>query len=200
MFYLVNKNTNQIDLLETNILMVQEFKELINFVKNKKFPKIGWYYFRLLILINSTRSPYNKIGFDKEEKITKAVKNITQLMASEKIDIGYDKQVSIDLKIVKSPIFTAAEEAFRELDKDPIHDEFVAIENRYQQYTQELNNNEIRIDNSDDYKKLIAVGAELSKRYEDTKKILFEKQKSSDNNRTGTGTNIMQAIKQSNTR
>lgn len=186
MYYEIDKNTGVVNLIESSIMHVSQWKELITYFKVRAFPKLGFYYFRIIILMYSPRSPYNRAYFTDDQKLEKSIRAVSRAMLAESTSPSI-KPPDIDLKILKSPLFNAAVEEYKILDRDVVFEEFINLEKRLLQYNQTIHEKEITLENADDYKKFIAVGEAITSRLEQIRKEMFEISKSKENKFKGSG-------------
>lgn len=190
MFYEINKSTGNIEFIESSVLMVPEFKELVTYFKHKNFPKLGWFYMSMVVLIASPRSPFNKSTWEKEEIYKKVMKAAYALLMSELPQLRPVKPPVPELKFLMMPVFQNALKEFEELENDNVFNEYCALDKQYNNYSKALKN----IDLTDKENKgpekakvLMSVGKTIREDYESCKKILFEKLKNQDKKVDGKG-------------
>lgn len=187
--YEINKDTGEIEVIEGSVLMVPEFKELIDYFRKSKFPRQGWYYFRLIVYLHSPRSPYNRPNIDDEVKMMRAKRRIFEQMITSGA-VTRATRPKVDDEFFSSPLFTDAVREFKFVDVDATKEEYDAVEKAYLRNTKLMRDTELNLDNTEKFNKLVATGQTLQNRYEALKKQLFESQKSQDKKKVGTGVTL----------
>lgn len=187
-YYEINKTSSEVEIIESSVLMVQEFKELVDYFSgNKDFPKFGFYYFRVLILLCSPRSPFNRNTMSDDDKIDKVITSLNRQILKDFGGVKLLKAPQLDKKIIAQPIFQIALAKFMELETDPVFEQYKALEFRLQQYSMQIKQHALTLENAGDYKNMIATGKALQDAFEECRRVIFDKLKSSEQLKRGGG-------------
>ena len=195
-YYDINKTTSEVELIESSVLMVHEFKQLVcYFNQNKQFPKFGFYYFRVLVLLCSPRSPLNRNTMSESEKIDKILAALNKTILYDYNGVKSVKPPQLDIHFVNQPIFQNALLVFNELEIDPVFEQYKALEFRLQQYSMQIKEHALTLENSGDYKNMITTGKALQEAFEESRRIVFDKLKNSEQLKRGGGPTLHNLLK-----
>lgn len=186
MFYTIDKRTGKIEYVEQSVLMVPQFKAVITYYKHVKYPKYGWLFMDMLVMLCSSRSPYNKSTWTEDEKYERVAKaayaNLSRELATTSASFR-PPAPSVDQ--LKLSIFQDAMAAFMELDYDIVMQEYLSISKQYKSLVEKINDFELESATDTENKEsklsaLLKLLGEMKTQYENCKKILFESNKTKD--------------------